>query len=88
MTDNIIGCFAKSKAGHDKCEVYIVVDSDNNNIWLSDGKLKPVTRPKKKNRKHVQLVNDKDSNIEEKLRRQEPIADEDIKKAIKKYISK
>lgn len=88
MTDNIIGCFAKSKAGHDKDVLCIIVDNDKKYVWLSDGKLKPVLRPKKKNRKHVQLVNEKDSDIEEKLNRQQPIVDEDIKKAIKKYMSK
>ena len=75
MTDNIQGCFARSKAGHDKCDIYIIINEDSNNVWLSDGKLKPIAKPKKKNRKHIQL------------NQHEPIADEDIKRAIKKYIS-
>lgn len=87
MTDNIQGCFARSKAGHDKCDIYIIINEDSNNVWLSDGKLKPIAKPKKKNRKHIQLVDRKDELIEQKLNQHKPIADEDIKRAIKKYIS-
>ena len=46
--------FARSLAGHDKGKLYIVLDTENNRILLTDGKLRPLEKPKKKNRIHIQ----------------------------------
>ena len=35
-----IGCFATSLAGHDHNNVYIIVDADDEYVYLADGKLK------------------------------------------------
>ena len=43
-----IGCFATSLAGHDHNNVYIIVDADDEYVYLADGKLKKVDNPKKK----------------------------------------
>lgn len=43
-----------SKAGHDRNRAYIVVDEDNERVWLADGVDRGILNPKKKNRKHVQ----------------------------------
>lgn len=85
MTENLTGYFAYSTAGHDAGSTYIIVESDAKYVWLSDGRLKSQTGPKKKNRKHVQLTGICDADIKDKLDAQKPIADEDIRKAIKKY---
>ena len=87
MNEELIGYFAKSLAGHDKCTVYIIVDSDAEYVYLSDGKNKTIEKPKKKKLKHVQLISKKDSNIESKHKKQINIINEDIKRAIKIYIS-
>lgn len=51
------GCLAFSKAGHDKGKVYVIVGTEGDIAFLSDGRLKPVTSPKKKKLKHLQVVN-------------------------------
>lgn len=51
-----IGNFAMSKAGHDKGEWYVIINEENDFYYLSDGRLKPVESPKKKNKKHVQIA--------------------------------
>ena len=40
MSD-IKGYFASSKAGHDKGTVYMILESDDVYVYLSDGKLRP-----------------------------------------------
>jgi ribosomal protein L14E/L6E/L27E len=83
MTENLRGCFARSKAGHDKLTLYVVVDFDDEYVWVADGRLKTVDKPKKKKRKHVQLTGITAINIEEKIKENAKIADEDVRRAIK-----
>lgn len=47
---------AVSRAGHDKDTLYLVIDSDENYFWLADGKRRLLEKPKKKKRRHVQVV--------------------------------
>lgn len=80
----IIGTFGKSLAGHDKNQVYVIINCDDEYVYLADGKNKLLSAPKKKKRKHIQLINRIDSNISEKIS-SNLLKDEDIKKAIKNY---
>ena len=50
------GCLAFSKAGHDKGKVYVIIDIQGDLAFLSDGRSKPVTAPKKKKLRHLQPV--------------------------------
>ena len=51
------GKFAISRAGHDKGNVYVVVAADDKYVCLADGRLKNLAAPKKKNIRHIQIVN-------------------------------
>ena len=55
------GMLAKSKAGHDKNQVYVIYDVDQTYVYLVDGKNRTLERPKKKKIKHVQIVCEQDS---------------------------
>lgn len=48
------GLLARSKAGHDKGRLYLVVREEEGLLWLSDGTIRGLLNPKKKKRKHVQ----------------------------------
>jgi len=50
------GMLAKSKAGHDEGNVYIIVETDKDFLYLADGKIRTLDRPKRKKRKHVQPI--------------------------------
>ena len=50
------GKLAVSKSGHDKGHLFVIVGEDDRYVFLADGVLKTVERPKKKNRKHVQVI--------------------------------
>lgn len=81
MDENIVGMFAASKAGHDKDSVYVIIREDGEYIYVADGKSRTVERPKRKNKKHVQLI--------KKKRMPEPdngFDDLQIKRVIKEYL--
>lgn len=50
------GMLARSKAGHDFEKVYVIVDADQTYVYLADGNLRPLDKPKKKKKKHVQII--------------------------------
>lgn len=50
------GFLASSKAGHDKDKIYVIVKEDKEYVWLADGKIKTVEKPKKKRKKHIQVI--------------------------------
>ncbi len=47
---------ARSKAGHDKGECYLVKDENETCVFLVNGTTKPLSRPKKKKKIHIQPI--------------------------------
>ena len=56
MEMNMIGMLAISRAGHDQGTIYVITDEEDEYVYLADGQLKTVDRPKKKNKKHIQII--------------------------------
>jgi ribosomal protein L14E/L6E/L27E len=83
------GEFVTSLSGHDRGKVYIIIEEHEDFLMLSDGRLKPLEKLKKKNPRHVQIVKKHTYNKEiiEKLERNEKVLNEEIKRAIKLYTS-
>lgn len=80
--------FARSKAGHDKGQVYLVVSETGDFVYLADGKQRPVEKPKKKNRKHIQFIKKLPGEVTKVLDLQTPPGNIQIKRALKLYISR
>ena len=80
----MVGKFAKSKAGHDKDQIYVIAKEDAEYVYLMDGKTKTVDKPKKKKKKHIQMILKEDENVSRKLQENETLTNEEIKAAIKK----
>lgn len=76
-----------SKSGRDKCRPFIVYDFDDNYVYIIDGDLRKIENPKKKNKKHIQIVDKIDYNIKMKLDDNLYLNDADIRKALKAYIN-
>ena len=86
MGIGMIGRFATSRAGHDRDQVYVVVGQAGDFVYLSDGRLKPPDRPKRKRLKHVQPINAHvEASLLQKLRNGEKVYAEEIKYALKQY---
>lgn len=84
----MVGMFARSKAGHDKTEVYIIVAEDEDYVYLCDGRLRKIDHPKKKNKKHIQPINKVADSIRNRLLAKKQVRDEEIKREIKLLLSK
>ena len=50
------GMLVRSKAGHDAGMVYVIIDTDDSYVYLVDGKIRTLAHPKKKKKKHVQII--------------------------------
>jgi ribosomal protein L14E/L6E/L27E len=76
----MIGYLAYSLAGHDKGEVFLIINEDRDYVYVVDGRLRLVSKPKKKNKKHIQII--KNFNPKTDL---ESVTNEEIKHLIKLY---
>lgn len=62
------GQIVKSKSGHDKGDVFFVVEViDNDHVLIADGDRRRSENPKKKKVKHLQPYNRINNNVAEKL---------------------
>lgn len=77
--------FAKSLAGHDKGTIYVIMAEQDAYIYLSDGRYHPIDKPKKKNRKHVQLIGFCPKEMAAESWNKKQMRDEDIRRVIKQY---
>lgn len=85
MTAGKIGEFARSKAGHDKDDIFIIFNIEGEYVYLVDGKSRSIEKPKKKKWKHIQPIHRADSGLQKKLEGHCPIQNEEIRRAIKDY---
>ena len=53
----MIGRIVRSKSGHDKGKFYVVLQAAGSFVYLIDGKLRPIDKPKRKNVKHISITN-------------------------------
>ena len=60
MTEEMkmIGAVVRSTAGRDGRRFYVIVrtDTDRSRVFISDGRLRPLERPKAKNLRHLEFV--------------------------------
>ena len=82
----MIGMLATSKAGHDCKEVFVIVREEEEYVYLADGKARSLAKPKRKNKKHIQLIKkNKNEELAERSTMQQPVRDEEIKRMITLY---
>ena len=80
----MIGMFAISLAGHDKGQIYVIVKADKEYVYIADGNLRKIEKPKKKKRRHVQLIKSGlDKELTAKLENAQTIYNEEIRHALK-----
>ena len=57
-----------STAGHDRGELFYVASTDEQFLYLVNGKDRTLDKPKRKKRRHVQLVLRSETRVAEKIR--------------------
>ena len=75
---NGTGALAKSLAGHDKGDFFVIMEETDEYVLLVDGKLRPFKKPKRKNKKHIQVIS-------KGLDHKEKLTDEEIRRLIRCY---
>jgi len=80
------GMLAFSLAGHDAKKIYIIIEETDEYVFLCDGVIKTIDRPKKKRKKHIQIVKKEiDASLQDRIRKKEKYTNEEIKRAIKLF---
>jgi len=82
---DLIGKLALSSSGKDKGYIYIIYSVDLNHVYLVDGNFRRINNPKKKNLKHVQILNAKSEKISKKILENVKVFDSEIFSFIKNY---
>lgn len=62
------GDVVSSTAGRDQGQLFYVIDVDDQFVTLVNGKNRPVEKPKRKKRKHVEKVLRSETRVAEKIR--------------------
>ena len=66
------GMLASSKTGRDKDTVYIIIKEEKEYVYLVNGMNRKLNKPKKKNKKHIQIIK----------KMQEPVLTEKMKQGM------
>lgn len=77
------GMLAWSRAGHDRDTLYLICRVEDEFVYLCDGRLKEFQNPKKKRKKHIQVM----KRIPCELAEWDgsTLRNEEIRKILKKY---
>ena len=88
----MLGEFATSKAGHDKDRLYMIVGEEGECVYLCDGRLRGVEHPKKKKKKHIQIIHSSAQDtliqlIKQNLPGERDEINRQIRKTLEDYLS-
>ena len=81
LPDNLnISDVVVSTAGHDQGELFYVVSTDDQFLYLANGKDRTLDKPKRKKRKHVQKVLRSETRVVEKLIRGDKVLNSELRR--------
>ena len=69
-----------STAGRDQGEWFYVIAEDQTYLFLANGKDRPLDKPKRKKRKHVQKVLRSETRVAEKLRQGDKVLNGELRR--------
>lgn len=75
------GFLAYSLAGHDKGKLYLIIAETGDLVYAVDGAVRTLDRPKKKNKRHMQIVKKGNQGLDISS-----VTNEEIKHFIKLYL--
>lgn len=77
------GALVRSLAGRDQGACYLVLRQvDERRVAVSNGRQRPVDRPKVKNRRHLEVLGWVEAALAFRLERGDRVSDQDIQKAL------
>mgnify|MGYP000315593292 CR=1 FL=1 len=72
----------RSCAGRDSGQLFFVVELDESYVYLADGKGRRVEKPKRKKRKHVELLPRRDSRVADKIRSGDKVLNSELRREL------
>lgn len=83
--NEIIGNLCKSTCGRDNEKIYLIYSASPTEVCLVDGNARKIKNPKKKNIKHIKLLEAKSLAIQEKIAGNLKVFDSEIYSFIKNF---
>ena len=71
-----------STAGRDQGELFYVADTDGQFVTLVNGKNRPVEKPKRKKRKHVEKISQTDTRVADKIRSGDKVLNSELRREL------
>lgn len=81
------GSIVRSIAGRDKGDMFIVLSRDGEFVYLANGELRKVDRPKKKKLRHLQGTNSVSEFVRNRLDTVGKVTNSEVRKALAEYNS-
>ena len=81
-----VGHIVISLAGRDKNRLFYVLKTEENFVYLADGKLRRIENCKKKRRRHIRVVEDSRSVVGEKIRSGKEVLNSEMRKALSVFM--
>lgn len=85
MDDIFISDIVLSVAGRDKGQLFFVVKTDEQFVYLADGKGRKLECPKRKKRRHVQKTAQTENRVAEKIRSGEKVLNSELRRELAIY---
>lgn len=85
--EKLEGIIVRSKAGRDKGDLFVILKEEGEYVYIANGELRKVDRPKKKKLKHLQLTGYKSEFIAAKLVAG-GVTNREVRKALAEYSEK
>lgn len=83
INNDYIGRLVYSKSGRDANRAFIIIGTiDENYVYICDGDLRTVEKPKKKKIKHLNITNIYIDEIKNKLEKKDRVSNREIKKCL------
>ena len=80
ISDYNISDVVKATAGRDKDKLFYVIAQEGEYLLLANGKDRPLDRPKRKKRKHVQKVLRSETRVAEKFRHGDKVLNGELRR--------
>ena len=80
ISDLNISDVVKATAGRDQDKLFYILGEEDQLLLLANGKDRPLDRPKRKKRKHVQKVLRSETRVAEKLRRGDKVLNSELRR--------
>lgn len=82
MTESGVSDIVISTCGRDKDRIFLVIKADDEYLYLADGKMRHIEKPKQKKRKHTAFFAHGEGRVAEKLLSGERLQNSEIRKML------